>query len=125
MPHGLAVAAHQLGPASGVAGPGSLGLNQGECLTQLQDRGSGLGQALPQLDQRAGQACRIGHMAARQDLPEGPRRRALQLHEHRINAIGAGATHQPQHPHGAQRLGSASRDSLVPITTNSSSEWRM
>lgn len=120
VPEGLAVAAHQLGAAVRIAGPGRHGLVLGEVFSQGQPGVRVQGHPLANGHQALAQVRRVGGVGTRENPPAGPGGPTLQPHQHRVHPVGAGAAHQAQHPHDRQWEGRASRASLLPITTNSS-----
>ena len=100
MPDGLAVAAHQLGQAQGVAGLGGGGLGLRDRFCQLQQGCGTAGLALADGHQLLAQLVGVGEAGAVEDAPLGTVGWSRELGEHRVDAVGAGAAHQPQHPHG-------------------------
>ena len=120
VPERLSMTAHQLRQPTGVAVPGRLGLELRQGLHQIQHLRRGQRLALAAADDPASQIIRVGDRGGVGHLPARTPPGSAKPRQHRVDAIGAGAAHQPQDPHRRQRLGSASRASALPITTNTS-----
>ena len=99
MPQGLAMAAHQVGPALGITAMSRGGLHFGEGLPQFDHLGGADRPALARGDQPCPQVGWIGRGSTGQQAPAGPLRWPLEVGQHRVDAIGTCAAHQPQHPH--------------------------
>ena len=99
MPQGLAMAAHQFGPALGITALGRGGLHFGEGFPQFDHLGGADGGALARGDQPCPQVGWVRHGSTGQQAPAGPLWCPLEVGQHRVDAIGTRAAHQPQNPH--------------------------
>jgi hypothetical protein len=95
------MAAHQLGPGRRVTGPGGYGLLLGQRFGELEQLSGRQGLTLADADQPVLQLGGIGAEVVAFDPPARALGLARKVGQHGIDAIGAGAAHQPQHPHQA------------------------
>ena len=93
----------QLGAAIRITAPCRLSLGLGDGLGQLQQVGGWYALPLTDGDHLAAQPIGVGAGGTGEQAPAGPLRRAVELDQYRIHAIGAGAAHQTQHPHGHKK----------------------
>ena len=99
MPEGLSMASHHCCLAVGITGPGGGSLVLGDVFGEIQQGCCGVGVPLSCGHDASMQFSGIGQGRVAQQVPTRMCRGAFEMRQHRINAVGAGATHQAQNAH--------------------------